>query len=107
MDNEAIIEYTDSFKNELYDAIDYIKFKLKNVNAANVLLEEVKEAIEKRKIFADAYKEIQIKNKYNDKYRMIKIRNFAVLYTIGKRNNKMVMTVQNFVYGKRDFLNHI
>lgn len=106
MDKKVIIEYTDNFRNELNDALDYIKYKLKNINAANALLKEIKAAIEERITFPDAYKEISIKNKYNDKYRMIKIRNFVVLYTLNTIDNKSVMTIQNFIYAKRGFLNY-
>lgn len=106
MDNETIIEYTDDFKNDLNATLDYIKYKLRNINAGNALLKQVKEAIEKRKTFPDEYKEITIKNKYNDKYRMIKIRNFAVLYTLKNDGNKQIMTIHNFIYARRGFLNY-
>lgn len=102
--NKIKIEYTEDFKNDLYEVIDYIKYKLKNVNAANALLSEVKSEIEKRSYSPDSYKTLKINNKFNDKFYSIKIRNFYILYTVNKIKNVKIMLIQNFIYAKRNFI---
>ena len=98
MKNNYNIEYLPSFHKEFEEILYYIKYKLKNTNAAKTFIENVENSIISRstnpKNF-EIYK--SIKNRKYSWYR-IYVGNFIIFYVV--RNTTMI--VAHIFYNKRN-----
>lgn len=101
--NDFILEYTEDFKKDLEEICNYIKFHLKNLSAANALLDEIEKSILERLEFADSFKTIHTKIKTKYPLYSIKVKRFYVIYAIVENKGKKIMEVRNLIYAGRSF----
>lgn len=96
--NKYILKYLPSLYSELNEIVNYMKNTLKNINAANNLVDDIEKSIKLRVNYPDIF-EVYRTNK-NGKYNWYRIyvKNFTIFYTI--KNN--IMIVSHILYSKRD-----
>jgi len=96
MNNNFTLKYSATFYEDFDKIVSYIKDELKNVIAANALIDTVEREINNRAKNPLGYE------KYNTKagnvYYRIYIKNYVVFYTV----NQDVMEVRRNTYCKRD-----
>lgn len=86
------------FEDDLNDAIDYIAYTLENPQAAEKLVSDVEEALQKRLPFAESFEQFPSKRERKHPYYHIYVGNFTVFYVvIGD-----VMEVRRILYGRRN-----
>lgn len=86
------------FEDDLNNAIDYIAYTLENPQAAEKLITDVEEAIQKRLPFAESFEQFPSKRERKYPYYHIYVGNYTVFYVvIGD-----VMEVRRFLYGRRN-----
>lgn len=99
MDEKYEIVYLPLFYEDLDKITDYIIFKLGNKIAAENLLDEIEEKINKRAYDPEGYEEYKsLKNRKYAYYR-IYVKNYVVFYTV--RDN--IMEVSRILYSRRNF----
>lgn len=98
-ENEYNIEYLPQFKTDFFNILYYISHILENEYAANKMIQNVYDAIMKRKYNAMGFQVYSnISNRENIWYR-IYVGNYTIFYTTkGKR-----MIVARIFYSKRNF----
>lgn len=98
-DNEYRIEFLPQFKTDFFNILYYISYILENEHAANKMIQNVYNAIMKRKYNAIGFQVYSnISNRENIWYR-IYVGNYTIFYTI--RDKRMI--VARIFYGKRNF----
>lgn len=97
------IRYLTSFSDELDEILYYITFILKNEKAAERLLDNVINAIEKRKENPEGYEKYKSKKNFKYDWYRIYVGNFTIFYTV--RDN--VMEITHLLYSARNFDNLI
>lgn len=97
------IHYTPSFYIDLRQIIYYIVFKLKNIIAAENLINKIQEEIYKRSYYSEYYEKYRSLKHRNYTYYRIRIKNYVIFYKI----NDNTMEVIRILYSKRNFKNLI
>lgn len=97
------IRYLTSFSDELDEILYYITFILKNEKAAERLLDNVINVIEKRKENPEGYEKYKSKKNFKYDWYRIYVGNFTIFYTV--RDN--VMEITHLLYSARNFDNLI
>lgn len=92
------IKYLPSFDRELTEILYYITFELKNKNAAERLLNNIKMEIEKRSQNPKSYEIYKEKKKTKYDWYRIYINNYIIFYTV--KDN--VIEIAHLIYCKRD-----
>ncbi len=100
-ENNYRIEYTEVFKIEIETVFRYITYELKNVIAAENLLQLADKLITERSKNPESYKSFKIKESSDYTWYRININNYSAFYTV-KGN---VMTMRRFIYSKRNIGN--
>lgn len=96
MTNRFEVRYSPTFYNDFERIILYIKYELKNVIAANNLLNKVEKEINHRLENPLGYE--KYKTKAGNIYYRIYIKNYIIFYTVS--DNTMV--VRRMIYKKRN-----
>ncbi len=89
------------FEDDLNAIIDYIVNTLKNVEAANCLVDDVENAILKRLEMPLSFPRYQSKKQRLHPYYRINVRNFSIFYVVIDNT----MEVRRILYNKRDIEN--
>ena len=97
--NKYSIKYLPSFSEELDEIIYYITFILKNKKAAERLLKNVHNAIEKRSKSPESFEIYKSKAKTKYSWYRIYIGHFTIFYTV--RNT--IMEITHIIYSARNF----
>ena len=100
-ENNYRIEYTEVFKIEIETVFRYITYELKNVIAAENLLQLADKLITERSKNPESYKSFKIKESSDYTWYRININNYSAFYTV-KGN---IMTMRRFIYSKRNIGN--
>lgn len=103
MRNKYDIKYLPSFDEEFNDILHYIKHKLKNKKAANVLIESVNTAILNRSINPECFEVYKSIKSRKYKWYRIYVGNYTIFYTV--TNN--IIKISHIFYNKRDIENLI
>ena len=96
------------FYEDMSEIIDYIALILKNPDAADRIVDEVFEAIDKRLPIADRFEKYESTHEFHYDYYKINVKNFTVFYVV-KNNSpfEKVMEVRRILYNRRDLKNII
>lgn len=98
------LRYLPLFYEDLEQKVLYIAETLKNVKAANDLIDEVERAIMRRLPVAEAFEPFYSKKERRYQYYRIYVKNFVIYYVvIDKGSQKKIMEVRRFLYNKQDY----
>ena len=86
------------FEEDLNEIVEYIAFRLKNVSAAESLVDEVQEAIQNRLSCPEAFEQYHSAKERKYPYYRIYVRNYIVFYVVIDD----VMEVRRLLYNRRD-----
>ena len=92
------IIYLPLFYNDLDKIIDYIKYELNNVIAANNLLSEIYKEINKRIYNPKSYEKYNSTRKRKNIYYRIHVKKYTIFYVV--KDNKI--EIRRILYNKRD-----
>lgn len=99
MDKKYKVVYLPLFYKDLDKITNYIKYQLNNIIAANNLLDEVNQEIEKRAHNPDNYERYISIRKRKDSYYRIYVKNYTIFYIV--KDN--IMQIRRILYNKREF----
>jgi len=97
------IEYLPSFYNDLEKIVEYIAYELKNVYAANNLVDKIELEINRRALNPESYEIYKSAKKRKDIYYRIYVKNYTIFYIV-KENT---MEVRRILYSKRNLEEYI
>jgi toxin ParE1/3/4 len=86
------------FEEDLNKIVDYIAYTLKNVTAANNLVDEVEKAIYNCLSVPESFEPYRSAKEREHPYYRIKVKNFTIFYVVIED----VMEVRRIVYSRRD-----
>ena len=99
MKNKYNIKYLPSFYRDLDGITDYIKYELQNGIAANRLVDEIENEINKRLQHPESFEKFQSRRKRLNTYYRIYVKNYTIFYVIIDNT----MEVRRIIYYKRNF----
>lgn len=99
--NVSIIRYLPIFRDDLEDAVNYIRDVLQNNVAANDLVYSVKAAIEERSHNPEYFEQYHSKKDREYPYYRIYVKNYVIYYVVIP-GNPSIMEVRRFLYNKRN-----
>lgn len=99
---EYKIQFTEKCLEDIEDACQYIKEKLKEENAANRLRIKIKDSVKGLSISPEMYAKTEKFDRLKNEYRRIPIDNYVLLYTVNKKRNTVYIV--HFYYGGRNYL---
>ena len=99
---EYKIQFTEKCLEDIEDACQYIKEKLKEENAANRLRIKIKDSVKGLSISPEMYVKTEKFDRLENEYRRISIDNYVLLYTVNKKRNTVYIV--HFYYGGRNYL---
>ena len=98
-----ILQYLPTFYSDIEEHVMYISDVLKNVQAANELLNNVENAIFDRLPDAESFKPYHSKKKREYPYYRIYVKNYVIYYVvIPNGRNKKIMEVRRILHGLQD-----
>ena len=98
-----ILQYLPTFYSDIEEHVMYISDVLKNVQAANELLNNVENAIFDRLPDAESFKPYHSKKKREYPYYRIYVKNYVIYYVvISNGRNKKIMEVRRILHGLQD-----
>lgn len=101
MNKKHEIKYSNLFYRDLSSILNYIKYELENVIAANHLFDEIVNEISNREYNPESYEEYSSTRKRKDTYYRIYVKNYTIFYVV--KNN--VMEVRRIIYSRRNLKN--
>jgi hypothetical protein len=100
---EYTLQYLPTFYSDLEEHVMYIPHVLKNVQAANELLNDVENAILARLPDAESFEPYHSRNKRENPYYRIYVKNYVIYYVvIPNGRNKKIMEVRRILHGLQD-----
>lgn len=99
---EYKIQFTEKCLEDIEDACQYIKEKLKEENAVNRLRIKIKDSVKGLSISPEMYAKTEKFDRLKNEYRRIPIDNYVLLYTVNKKRNTVYIV--HFYYGGRNYL---
>ena len=99
MKNKYNIKYLPSFYRDLDGITDYIKYELQNEAAANRLVDEIENEINKRLQNPESFEKFQSRRKRLNTYYRIYVKNYTIFYVVIDNT----MEVRRIIYYKRNF----
>ena len=99
MKNKYNIKYLPSFYRDLDGITDYIKYELQNEAAANRLVDEIENEINKRLKNPESFEKFQTRRKRLNAYYRIYVKNYTIFYVV----KDSTMEVRRIIYSKRNF----
>lgn len=91
------------FEDDLNEIVDYITYRLRNPQAAESLINEVEDAINKRLDCAESFEAYHSSRKRKYPYYRIQVKNFTIFYVVIGNT----MEVRRIIYSRRNFENLI
>ncbi len=101
MNKKHEIKYSYLFYRDLSSILNYIKYELENVIAANHLFDEIVNEISNRAYNPESYEKYSSIRKRKDTYYRIYVKNYTIFYVV--KNN--VMEVRRIIYSRRNLKN--
>lgn len=98
MNKKHEIRYSELFYKDLNSILNYIKYELDNIVAANNLFDEVIREIYNRSYNPDLYERYYSNNKRKDTYYRIYIKKYIIFYIV--KNN--TMEVRRMLYSRQN-----
>ena len=98
MDKNYTLSVLPLFVDDLNEITDYIANILKNPTAANALIDNVEEAINKRLPFCESFPKFPSIKERDHPYYFITVKNYIIFYVVTGN----VMEVRRIVYSKRN-----
>lgn len=99
---EYKIQFTEKCLEDIEDACQYIKEKLKEESAANRLRIKIKDSVKGLAISPEMYAKTEKFDRLKNEYRRIPIDNYVLLYTVNNKRNTVYIV--HFYYGGRNYL---
>ena len=97
------LRFSKLFKSDIDSSYDYIKNKLEAPMAADNLIKEIIEKLNKIKENPNIRSLVQDKYLASLGYRLINVKNFVIFYIIGNDNRHI--KIIRFLYNKRNWIN--
>lgn len=101
MNKKHEIKYSDLFYRDLSSILNYIKYELENIAAANNLFDDIMREISNRAYNPESYEKYSSTRKRKNTYYRIYVKNYTIFYVV--RNN--VMEVRRIIYSRRNLRN--
>ncbi len=101
------LRYLPIFFDELDHNVSYIAFKLKNLTAANNLVDDVEASILKRlKDGPDKFETVHTRKDRKNPYYRIYVHNYVIYYVVLEERGTQIMEVRRFMHARenRDFI---
>ena len=98
MNRKYEIKYSDLFYTDLSSILNYIKYELENITAANNLFDEIMKEISNRAYNPESYEKYSSTRKRKDTYYRIYVKNYTIFYVV--RNN--TIEVRRILYSRRN-----
>jgi len=99
MEKKYNIKYLPSFYRDLDAITDYIKYELQNEVAANRLVDEIENEINKRLKNPESFEKFQTRRKRLNAYYRIYVKNYTIFYVV----KDSTMEVRRIIYSKINF----
>ena len=97
----AAIRYLPIFRNDLNEAVNYIRNTLQNPKVANDLVDDVEKAILQRSENPDAFEQYRSLKERRFPYYRIYVKNFVIYYVVIPGQVK-TMEMRRFLYNRRN-----
>ncbi len=95
------IHITSTAEHDIFDAVDYIEFSLKNPDAANDLLDVVEEQITSLTDMPDCFQLVDDPVLASWNIRLLHVKNYLAFYVIDK--DRQLVTIVRFLYEKSNW----
>ena len=95
------IRYLPIFRNDLNEAVNYIRNTLQNPKAANDLVDDIEKAILQRSENPDAFERYRSLKERRFPYYRIYVKNFVIYYVVIPGQVK-TMEMRRFLYNRRN-----
>lgn len=97
----TLLRYLPIFRDDLEEAVAYIRDTLQNEQAANDLVDNVEQAIVQRSINPESFEQYHsLKNRKYPYYR-IYVKNYVIYYVVIP-GDPVIMEMRRFLYNKRN-----
>ena len=96
------LRYLPIFYEDLNSCISYLADVLKNIQAAEKLLDDVESAVLNRLPFADRYQQIYSDKERKYPYYSIPVGNYVIYYVVIKSDSEKIMEVRRFLHKRRN-----
>lgn len=96
MNNKFEIKYTELFYQDLMTILNYIKYELGNIQAANNLFDRIIEEVSSRACNPESYERYRSLN--GNIYYRIYVKNYTIFYVVQDK----IVEVRRILYGRRD-----
>lgn len=90
--------YIPIFLQDVSNVISYITKELKNVQAANKLIDDLEKAINERLPVCESFEKYDSLIKRDTEYYRIYVANYIVYYVVIEEGNKKIMEMRRFLY---------
>ena len=97
------IDITKPAENDIYEAAKYIAEQLLNPSAADRLIDDIERTVNSLSIMPDRYALVKDDVLARLGFRFIPVNNYLIFYII--REEMKTVTIQRFLYGRRDWVN--
>ena len=101
MNKKHEIKYSDLFYRDLSSILNYIKYELENIAAANNLFDDIMREISNRAYNPESYEKYSSTRKRKNAYYRIYVKNYTIFYVVRKN----VMEVRRIIYSRRNLRN--
>ncbi len=101
--DEYHLRYLPQFYDDMEQNTFYIAKTLHNPKAADDLIEAVEKAIHERKACAEAFEKYHSRKERCYPYYRIYVKNYIVFYVVIPENDKKVMEIRRFLFGKSNW----
>ena len=99
--DKPVLRYLPIFRDDLLEAITYIRDTLQNNKAANDLVDAVEKAIVERSTILESFEPYQSVKERKHLYYRIYVNNYVVYYVV-IHEEQTIMEMRRFLYNKRN-----
>lgn len=96
-----VSRYSPRALNDLYEIFDYIKYELKNAEAANNTINGILLKVDNIRDFPEAGSILFFLDNIDSGYRYVRYKNYLAFYSINQKNE---IFVERILYSGRDYM---
>ena len=99
--DKPVLRYLPIFRDDLFEAVTYIRDVLQNNKAANDLVDSVEKAIIERSTMLESFEPYQSVKERRHPYYRIYVNNYVIYYVVIHEEDT-IMEMRRFLYNKRN-----
>lgn len=99
--SKILLRYLPLFRDDLEEAVTYIRDTLQNPKAANDLIDAVEEAIINRSFNPESFEQYHSLKQREYPYYRIYVKNYVIYYVVIS-GEQQIMEMRRFLYNKRN-----